>query len=96
MSEAELQCLALALRQDSALRATLGAALAPCRTAAEASAVLQRHGYAIEAAALQTSGTALSDTALDGVAGGGLFDILSSVASKAVPFLKGGLGSVTP
>ncbi|MDQ1080996.1 Nif11-like leader peptide family natural product precursor [Pseudoroseomonas cervicalis] len=70
MSASELQRLALALRQDSALRETLDAGLAQCRSAEEAAALLQRHGYAVDAAALQAAGAALPDTALDGVAGG--------------------------
>ncbi|MDQ1080994.1 Nif11-like leader peptide family natural product precursor [Pseudoroseomonas cervicalis] len=96
MSTSELQRLALALGQDHALRQTLAAELAPCRSLEDAAARLQSHGYAIEAADLQASrgqlpgqpsagppsdGAALPDAALDGVTGGASF-----ISSSAVPF----------
>lgn len=80
MSTAELQRLALALGQDPALRQSLAAGLAPCRSQEDAAALLRHHGYAVEAADLQAlqqqpsgqpaAGTALPDAALDGVTGG--------------------------
>ncbi|MDQ1080997.1 hypothetical protein [Pseudoroseomonas cervicalis] len=84
----EWQRLEQDLRQQPGLRDRLGAALARCDTAEAAAALLRRHGYAVEAGEWPPAGAALPEAALDGVAGGGLWDILNSVAAKAVPFLK--------
>ena len=69
MPSPEMLRLARDLRQP-ALRETLGAMLVRCASVAEAAALLQRRGYAIEPAELAAAPGALPEAALDQVSAG--------------------------
>ncbi|EFH09089.1 hypothetical protein ACFFMP_11145 [Pseudoroseomonas cervicalis] len=81
MNAPEWQRLTRDLGEQPALRETLGAALAQCQSPEAAAALLQAHGYRLNAGDLPAP-AALSDEALDGATGGAIM----SVAGPNLPW----------